>query len=116
MAAEANWKKQKRTLLTGCPIPCARGPRVGLTLIWVLHPSCPAASDKFPSAQAELGRQWNTLNSSQPNPVHEHIGRPVTLEDGLGPTGFYAGNASILNVDKYPQDVSFTDIKSFWTT
>ena len=40
-------------------------------------PSCPAASAKFPSAQAELGRQWNTQNSSQPNPVYEHMGRPV---------------------------------------
>ena len=56
---------------------------VGLSLIWVRHPPCPAASAKFPSAQAELGRQWNTQNSSQPNPVHEDMGRraaPSTLE------------------------------------
>ena len=25
-------------------------------------PNCPAAPAKFPSAQAELGRQWNTQN------------------------------------------------------
>ena len=31
-------------------------------------PSCPATSAKFQSAQAELGRQWNTQNPSQPNP------------------------------------------------
>ena len=31
-------------------------------------PSCPAASAKFPSAQADLVRQWNTQNAIQPNP------------------------------------------------
>ena len=31
-------------------------------------PSCPAASAKFPSAQSELGSQWNTQTLSQPNP------------------------------------------------
>ena len=35
----------------------------------MLHlPSCPAASAQFPSAQAELGRQWKNQNPSQPNP------------------------------------------------
>ena len=43
----------------------------------VAQPSCPATSAKFPSAQAELGRQCNTQNSSQPNPVHEQMGRPL---------------------------------------
>ena len=51
---------------TGCPI-CS-WTCVGLTLIWVCHPPCPAASAKFPSAQGKLGRQWNTQNQSQPNP------------------------------------------------
>ena len=43
-------------------------------------PSCQAASAKFPSAHAESGRQWNTQNPRQPNPVYEHMGRPV---DGI---------------------------------
>ena len=30
-------------------------------------------------APAELGRKWITQNSTQPNPVHEHMGRPVAL-------------------------------------
>ena len=38
-------------------------------------PSCPAA--KFPSAQAESGRQWNTRNPSQQNPVSAQLGHPV---------------------------------------
>ena len=42
-------------------------------------PSCPAASAKFPSAQAELGRQWNTQNPSQQNPVSAHLGHPVLV-------------------------------------
>ena len=29
--------------------------------------SCPAASAKFPSPQAELGRQWSNQNPNQPN-------------------------------------------------
>ena len=40
-------------------------------------PYYPAASAKFPSPQVELARQWNTHNSSQPNPVHEQMGHPV---------------------------------------
>ena len=40
-------------------------------------PSCLAASAKFPSAQAESGRQWNTRNPSPQNPVYEDVGRPV---------------------------------------
>ena len=39
-----------------------------------IFPSYPAASAKFPSAQAELCRQRNTHISSQPNPVHKHMG------------------------------------------
>ena len=35
--------------------------------------SCPATSAQFPSVQAESGRQWNTQNSSHPNPVHEQM-------------------------------------------
>ena len=56
---------------------------VGLTFILVCHHltySCAATSAKFPSAQAELSRQWNTKNSSQPNPVHEQMGHPVEGE------------------------------------
>ena len=37
-------------------------------------PSCLAASAKFPLAHAEPGRQVNTQNQSQPNPVHEQMG------------------------------------------
>ena len=37
-------------------------------------PTCPAASAKFPSAKAELSRQWNTQNLSQPDPVYYQIG------------------------------------------
>ena len=39
-------------------------------------PSCPAAQPLLPncpSVQAELGRQWNTENSSQPNPVYDQM-------------------------------------------
>ena len=35
------------------------------------------ASAKFHSAQTELGRQWNTQHSSQPNQVHEQMGHLV---------------------------------------
>ena len=40
-------------------------------------PSCSATSTKFPPAQAELGRQWNTQNPSQCNPVPEQMGHLV---------------------------------------
>ena len=60
-------------------VPCARRP--GLGWIWFLCstflPSCLTTSAKFPSAQAELGSQWNTRNPSQWNPVYEDMGRPV---------------------------------------
>ena len=44
-------------------------------------PSCPAASAKFPSAQSELGSQWNTQTLSQPNPtqVSEQMKHPVLV-------------------------------------
>ena len=46
--------------------------RPGLGWLWfggsTMLPSCTATSAKFQSAQAELGRQWNTQNPSQPNP------------------------------------------------
>ena len=62
---------------TGCPLSSWNW--VGLTLILVFHqPSCSAASAKFPSAHAELGRQWNAQNTSQHDPVHEQMGHPVT--------------------------------------
>ena len=66
--------------------------------------SCSAASAKFPSAQTELGRQWNTLNSSRPSPVHGQMGTPcgvlrfllpytlspkkAVVESGPGPFSF----------------------------
>ena len=60
-------------------VPCPGRP--GLGWLWfqcsTILPSCPAASAKFPSAQAQSGRQWNTRNPSQQNPVYEHMGRPV---------------------------------------
>ena len=60
-------------------VPCARRP--GLGWVWfqgsTILPSLPAASAKFPSAHAESGRQWNTQNPRQTNPVYEHMGRPV---------------------------------------
>ena len=45
-------------------------------------PNCPAASAKLPSAQAELGRQWNNQNSCQPNPGSRPDGPPCTVGDG----------------------------------
>ena len=46
--------------------------RPGLGWLWfgcsTILPGCTATSAKFQSAQAELGRQWNTQNPSQPNP------------------------------------------------
>ena len=55
--------------------------RHGIGWLWFLCstilPSCPAAPAKFPSAQAESGRQWNIRNSSQQNPVSAHFGHPV---------------------------------------
>ena len=42
-------------------------------------PSCPATSAKFPPTKADPGRQWDTQNPSQPNPVHEQMGHPVVL-------------------------------------
>ena len=56
-----------------------RGP--GLVWLWfgcsTILPICPAASAKFPSPQAELGRRWKAQNSSQSNPVHEQMNQPV---------------------------------------
>ena len=43
-------------------------PGLGWDVDLDVHPSCPAASAKFPSAQAELGRQWSTQYPIQPNP------------------------------------------------
>ena len=45
-------------------------------------PFCPAAkpllpSAQFPPAEAELGRQWNNQNASQPNLVYDQMGRLV---------------------------------------
>jgi len=34
-------------------------------------------SAKFPPAEAELGRQWNNQNPSQPSKVYDQIGHPV---------------------------------------
>ena len=63
-------RTNKSWLLQGVPSAC--GPGLGLTLIWVLTvlPSCPATSAKFTSAQAELGRQWNT--QIQVNPTYRY--------------------------------------------
>ena len=58
-----------------------RASHVLVDLGWVdfdfcVPPTCPAASAKFPSAQAESGRQRNTRNPSPRNPVYKHMGRP----------------------------------------
>ena len=42
---------------------------------------------------AQLGRQWNNQNPSQPNQVYDHVGRPVQNECkskgiGVDPTLF----------------------------
>ena len=46
--------------------------RRGLGWLWfgcsTILPSCTAPSARFPSAPAELGRRWNSLNKSQPIP------------------------------------------------
>ena len=61
-------------------VPSARGPGQGmLDLGWVdfdLGVS-PSHFCQFPLAQAESGRQWNTQNTSQLNPVYEQMGHPV---------------------------------------
>ena len=64
-------------------VPCARRPGLGwLTWLW-FPPSCPATSAKFPSAQAESGRQWNSRNQSrnlsQRYPVSAHLRHPVQM-------------------------------------
>ena len=61
-----------QNLCTGCPKWAET-----FDLCSIILPSCPAASAKFPSAQAESGRQWNTRNPSQQNPVSSHLGHPV---------------------------------------
>ena len=33
-----------------------------------IFPTCLATSANFPSAQAELGRGWNSINQNQPHP------------------------------------------------
>ena len=40
--------------------------------------SCQATSAKFPSTKAELGRQWDNKNPSQPNQVYDQMARPVS--------------------------------------
>ena len=52
-----------------------------LTLISVIHhlAKLPSRFWQIPITQAESGRQWNTRNPSQQNPVYEHMGRPVYL-------------------------------------
>ena len=40
--------------------------------------SCSADSTKFPLALAELGKQWNTQNQSQPEPSPRADGTPCT--------------------------------------
>ena len=55
---------------------------VGLTWIFMFHhaaqlPSCPAASAKFPSEQAGLGRQWNTCQQVNPTQISEQMKHPV---------------------------------------
>ena len=44
--------------------------------------NCPAASAKLPAVQAELGRQRNNQNSSQPNPGSRPDGPPCSFEEG----------------------------------
>ena len=39
-------------------------------------------ASKSSLAQAELGRQWNISNPSQPNPVHDHQPHPVLILEG----------------------------------
>ena len=62
-------------------------------------PSCSAASAKFPPAQAELGRQWNSQNASQPNPGSPGDGSPCTTitartDGGRGRRGGRDGSVS----------------------
>ena len=40
-------------------------------------PTCQATSAKFPPAEAELDRQWNNQNLSQPNLVYDQMGHSV---------------------------------------
>ena len=55
---------------------------VVLTLTWDVPlppsflPSCSTTSAKFPSAQAEPVREWNSQNQSQPNPGSPGNGQP----------------------------------------
>ena len=65
---------------TGCPM-CSLT-RVGLTLFFAFHPSCPAAQFLLPNShqpRQNWADRFNTQNSSQPNPVHKHMGRPVKV-------------------------------------
>ena len=81
------WKKisQRDCVQQGVPSEL----RPGLGWLWFLCStilvSCLAAFAKFPSAQAELGRHYNTLNPSQQNPVSAHLVHPVvcTYPHGL---------------------------------
>ena len=67
-------------------------------------PICPAASAKFPSAQAELGRQWNTQNSSQPNPIHEHLYLLSSIFIAFLPAQFYGAPTAIRLLLRYDED------------
>ena len=58
-------------------VPCVCRPGWLWFLCSTILPSCPDSSAKFPSAQAESGRQWNTGNPNQQNPVYENMGCPV---------------------------------------
>ena len=64
-------------LSTGCPIRSETWlgrHRFHCTVL----PRCPINSAKFPSPQAELGRQWNLQNQSQPNPGLRPVGKPCS--------------------------------------
>ena len=61
-------------------VPSARGSGPGwVDFYLVVPPSCTAALLLLPnsSAQAELGREWKSTNSSQPISFHEQMGHPV---------------------------------------
>ena len=72
------------------------GMRPGLTKIWMIHhvASCSADSAKFLSFQAELGRQWNCQNQSQPNPGLKPVG--TTCSSSSFENGIYIRSSKVI--------------------
>ena len=103
VSTRADWKSQVSVAIILRFATCTTGWGwwlvTGLGWLWfwcsTIIPNRPADSAKFPSARAELGRQWNVKIQSQPNPVTNHHSHHVHTS---GTSGTANSNLFLLRI------------------